>query len=176
MTLLGTPQEVSKKRAKTFPLGTPFVRAQTTLRYRYTHVCAKIYKFSFCARILIENRFRQAEITSFLVGIRKQENIACGHESSRTLQQPNFFASCNAPYVRKDFKENGKSKILARRLPAQSSRRRNPPSDALRQSRGRPRRERPGSLSFALSLWKDKERALCRARRVVARPSGYADS
>jgi hypothetical protein len=83
----------------------------------------------------------------------------CGHESSRTLQQPNFFASCNAPYVRKDFKGNGKSKILARRLPAQSSRRRNPPSDALRQSRGGSKGESLGVFSFAISLRRGKEMA-----------------
>ena len=32
MTLLATRQEVSKKRAQAFPLGTPLVRAQTTRR------------------------------------------------------------------------------------------------------------------------------------------------
>ena len=51
-----------------------------------------------------------------------------------------------------NFKQKRKAKILAKRLPAQTTRRGYPASDALRQSRGRSRRERPGSfLGYFLS-------------------------
>ena len=36
---------------------------------------------------------------------------------------------------------------------------------------GRPRRERPGSLSFAISLWNDKEMASKPAQRTRAKHS-----
>ena len=45
-----------------------------------------------------------------------------------------------------NFKQKRKAKILARPLPVQTTRRRNPPSDALRQSRGRSKGERLGAF------------------------------
>ena len=53
-------------------------------------------------------------------------------------------------------KQKRKAKILAKRLPAQKARRGYPAADALRQSRGRSRRDRPGALSWFV---------LCRAAK-----------
>jgi len=76
-----------RKRAKGFPLGTP-VRAQTTLRYHFAHVCAKPSKFSFC-----EHGFKKAALT----------------EVARTQKSKNFCYLLRAA-VRTNFKRKRDSK------------------------------------------------------------------
>jgi len=87
---LARPKKWRKKGAKGFPLGTP-VRAQTTLRYHFAHVCAKVSRFSFC-----EHGFKKAALTE---EVRKQE---C----------KKFFAMCYAPLFAQIFSKNGKQHLL----------------------------------------------------------------
>jgi hypothetical protein len=65
--------------------------AQTSLRYRYTHICAKINKFRFCVRIL------------------KQK---CEHGSDTHHAIAKVFTICYAPCDNPKFKQNEKKKFL----------------------------------------------------------------
>ena len=117
------------------PLGTP-ERAQTSLRCRSAHICAKICKFRPCARILM---------------------VKCGHGSSTHQTIAKKFCYLLRSNVSVNFEQNGMAKILAKRLPAQKARRGYPAADALRQSRGRSWRE-PSKFTFLVtSFLNEKE-------------------
>ena len=96
MLLLAARQEVAKKRAKTFPLGTPLAGAQTTLRWRSTHICAELCKFRSCVGVLM---------------IKRQ------HGSSTHDAKAKVFAMCYAPLLAQISNKNGKAKTFANSKP-----------------------------------------------------------
>ena len=148
MALLGAPQEVPKKRAKTFPLGTPSVRAKTEARaplYFCEGEQIQLLRSHFDIKMRTRKTHVPRESKNFcpLLCTRFRTDFNPKRESKNPCQQqPHLGRAIYAPKM-----EDACQKQNPRR------------SSSERREVGGSKGESLGSFSFALSLWNDKERA-----------------